>query len=111
MAFRDATSSTADSAPPASATAGASNPLSGPTKMPVPPATDTAIARRLDPTPGSTTAITMPRGTYGTARASASDPARTSNGATSCVMSITVACGATSAMTHFTTPTNSSRVP
>ena len=43
-------------------------------------------------------------------RASASDPARTSNGAISWVRSTTPTCGAMSRMTDLTTPTNSSAV-
>ena len=45
-------SSTARSAPPAIATAGASSPLSGPITTPAPPATSIATARRSVPTPG-----------------------------------------------------------
>ena len=104
-------SSTANSAPPASATPVANRPLSGPTNTPFPPETLTAMARREVPTPGSTTAKITPFGTYETARANASDPARISNAGMSCVMSITCTCGAMSAITHFTIPTNSSRVP
>ena len=76
-------SSTANSAPPASATPIAKRPLSGPTNTPSPPETLTAIARREVPTPGSTTAKITPLGTYETARAIASDPARTSKAGTS----------------------------
>ncbi len=52
------------------ATAGASKPLSGPTKQPC--STSTAMQRRSVPTPGSTTASTTPSGRYCTARTSAS---------------------------------------
>ena len=69
------------------------------------------MERRAVPTPGSTTANTTPFGTYATALANASAPARTSNAGMSCVISITCTCGAISATTHFTIPTNSSRVP
>jgi len=69
------------------------------------------MPRRAVPTPGSTTASTTPDGTYEMQRASASEPARTSKGGTSWVRSITRACGAMSAMTPFTMPTNSSRKP
>ena len=47
-----------------------------------------ATARRAVPTPGSTTASTTPSGTYGIARARASDPPRTSNGRMPWVRSI-----------------------
>ena len=57
-------SSKTRSAPPAIAAAEASNPLSGPIKTPRPSDTSIAIARREVPTPGSTTAITIPGGTY-----------------------------------------------
>ena len=60
--------------PPSMAAAGASKPLSGPTRNP--PSTSTAMQRRSVPTPGSTTARTTPSGRYCTARTSASAPAR-----------------------------------
>ncbi|CAB4595184.1 unannotated protein [freshwater metagenome] len=52
------------SAPPVMAAADARSPLSGPSKIPRPSAISMAMARRVEPTPGSTTAITTPGGTY-----------------------------------------------
>ena len=73
-------SSTARSAPPTSATAGASSPLSGPTSTDAPLPTSTATARRGPPTPGSTTARTTPGHRYWALRARARAPARMSWG-------------------------------
>ena len=80
-------------APPTMATAGASRPLSGPTRTEAPSPTSSAIGRRDDPTPGSTTAMTTPGLRYWTDRARARPPARTSKGATSWVTSITATPG------------------
>ena len=88
--YAGSVSSTARPGPPAIATAGAIRPLSGATTTPAPPATSTATARRAVPTPGSTTAMTTPAGTYWMQRASARDPARMSWGGMSWVRSITV---------------------
>ncbi len=68
-------SSTARDAPPQSATAGASRPLSGPTSTEAPSPTSTAIGRREVPTCGSTTASTTPGQRYGVLRARARPPA------------------------------------
>ena len=96
-------------APPSMATAGASSPLSGPTRNPV--STSTATARRSVPTPGSTTARTTPGGRYWMARASARAPARTSNGGMPWVTSMIRADGAALRTTALQTPTNSSVRP
>ena len=63
------------------------------------------------PTPGSTTARCTPAGMNGSAAASASAPARTSQGGTPWVMSITRAPGQRRAITPWHTPTNSSCKP
>ena len=101
-------SSTARSAPPTIATAGASSPLSGPTSTDSPSPTSTATARRSVPTPGSTTASTTPGARYCALRASVRPPPRTSCGAISWVRSMTATSGAIERITDFTTPTNSS---
>ena len=64
--------------PPTIATAGANNPLSGPISTDSPSPTSTAILRRSVPTPGSTTATTIPGHKYSTLLAKASEPALTS---------------------------------
>src|SRR5579875_3655403 len=65
-------SSTAARAPPSAVIAQESRPLSGPTRMPAP--AWTATARRLVPTPGSTTATCTAGGIEGTVCASTAAP-------------------------------------
>ena len=102
-------SATVRTGPPSIATAGASSPLSGPTRNPF--STSIATQRREVPTPGSTIARTTPAGRYWTARDKVSAPARTSKAGTSCVTSTIVSCGAMPSITPLHTPTNSSACP
>ena len=79
-------------------------PLSGPTKSQRP--RPTAIGRRSEPTPGSTTATkTVPGGKCRYAASSASAPAATSWAGTSWVTSTSVASGQTVRIAPFMAPT------
>ena len=73
--------------------------------------TATRPPRRVLPTPGSTTANTIPWGRNGSAFSSTNAACRTSVGGRSCAMSITVAPGAMRSITPWQTPTHSSRCP
>src|SRR4051794_21441830 len=69
------------------------------------------IARRSDPTPGSTTAMCTPTGRYGTDAASTRDPCPTDCGSMPCARWITSASGQVRTITPWQTPTNGSDDP
>src|SRR2546423_7543062 len=101
---------TASTTPPDASAARMSRPLSGTTNRHPSPVRN-AIARRSEPTPGSTTARCTPTGRYGIAAASTRAPCPIAWGWMPWVTWITCASGQIRLMTPWQVPAKSSEVP